>query len=208
MAEVEARLEETTLIGRCQQGDLAAFDELVSIHASRVFNLAYRMLGSQQDAEDAAQEAFLRAFSALRQFRRGATFSTWLYRITVNTCLDELKRRKRRPQPFTSVYGEFEEESENQQAAASPTPFDQQDPEELLTRRLEQEQVQRALAILPTNHRAVVVMCDIEGLSYEEAAAALKTGLGTVKSRLHRARQRLKELLTRERGMARMKDEG
>ena len=199
MADVEARLEEAALIARCQRGDAAAFDALVRTHAHRVFNLAYRMLGSQQDAEDAAQEAFLRALSAIRRFRRGAAFSTWLHRITFNICLDELKHRRNRPQPFTSLFtGQGE-------AHANPCPgFPElasagQDPEEIVVRRAAQKEVQQALAALPADHRALVVMCDVEGFSYQEAAAALNTRVGTVKSRLHRARQRLRQLLAPQR---------
>ncbi|NIM04566.1 MAG: sigma-70 family RNA polymerase sigma factor [Armatimonadetes bacterium] len=194
MADVEARLDEAALIIRCCEGDAGAFDLLVGAHASRVFNLAYRMLGSQQDAEDAAQEAFLRAFSALKKFRQGAKFSTWIHRITVNVCLDELKRRRSRPQPLTSLYGEREGNPSNpaELSAANPAATD---PAEIVTRQAEQQEVQRALASLPPHQRAVVAMCDIEGLTYEEAAAALNVGVGTIKSRLHRAREKLRQLL-------------
>jgi len=194
MADIEARLDEAALIARGQRGDLAAFDRLVNLHAARVFNLAYRMLGSRQDAEDAAQEAFLRAFSGLPKFRRGAAFSTWIHRITVNICLDELKRRRNRPQPISSLYGARDGDA--------PDPMDclsaqknSEDPAEIVARRAEHEEVEKALASLPAQQRAVAVMCDMEGLTYEEAAAALNTGIGTIKSRLHRARQRLRQLL-------------
>jgi RNA polymerase sigma-70 factor (ECF subfamily) len=194
MADVEARLDEAALIDRCRKGDSAAFDCLVSAHAPRVFNLAYRMLGSRQDAEDAAQEAFLRAYSSLGKFRQGAKFSTWLHRITVNVCLDELKRRGSRPQPFSSL------QDEQRGNPAEPTEIlcpagSGQDPAEIAVRRAEQEEIEQALFSLPAHQRAVVVMCDIEGLTYEEAAEALNTGVGTVKSRLHRARERLRQLL-------------
>ncbi len=194
MVDAEARLEEAALIARCQQGDARAFDTLVNLHAPRVFNLAYRILGSRTDAEDAAQEAFLRAFSALGRFRQGAAFSTWLHRITLNICLDELKRRRARPQPITSLPPPGADDDPNLEELASVGSA-QEDPQEILQRRAAQAEVEQALASLPPDQKALVVMCDVEGFSYEEAAAALNTGLGTVKSRLHRARRRLRQLL-------------
>ena len=192
MADAEARLDEAALIARCQGGDAAAFDLLVNLHASRVYNLAYRMLGCQQDAEDAAQEAFLRAFTAMRKFRHGASFSTWIYRITVNVCLDEIKRRRGRPQPVSTLYPESADARSDltEQLSAGG-----EDPAEIAEQRARRREVEQALAALPAHQRAVAVMCDVEGLTYEEAAAALNTGVGTVKSRLHRARQRLRQLL-------------
>jgi RNA polymerase sigma-70 factor, ECF subfamily len=194
MADVKARLQEADLISRCQRGDLAAFDRLVNLHADRVFNLTYRMLACRADAEDAAQEAFLRAYTGLRRFRRGAAFSTWLYRIAINVCLDELKRRHNRPQPFTALQHEDDIAGAGLEELAATTAAD--DPVEIVSAHAEKAAVEQALADLPDDQRAVVVMCDLEELTYEEAAVALSTNVGTIKSRLHRARHRLRELLS------------
>jgi len=195
MAEVDIRRSEVDLIVRSQHGDLSAFDSLVNIHASRVFNIAYRMLGSRQDAEDAAQDAFLKAFSAIKKFRKGSTFSTWLYRITTNVCLDELKRRPRRPRPISSLTNSEKGEDSEDFIDKITAPAQGQDPSDIVVERAAQQKVEAALANLPDQQRAVIVMCDIEELSYEEAAKALDVSVGTIKSRLHRARQRLKQLL-------------
>ena len=193
MADVRVESQEAELILRCQQGDVTAFDLLIAAHASRVYNVAYRMLGCQQDAEDAAQEAFLRAFGSIGKFRRGSTFATWLYRITTNVCLDELKRRPNRPQAFAGLVGDADATGDFEDLLLSDA--SRQDPAQLIEQHACQQEVEQALATLPDHQRAVVVMCDVEGLSYEETATVLATEVGTVKSRLHRARQRLRQLL-------------
>jgi len=194
MVEIEVNQEEAALIRRCQQGDSAAFDLLIAAHANRVYNLSYRLLGSAADAEDASQEAFVRAFSSLRRFRGQAAFSTWLHRIALNVCRDELKRRRRRPLPFASLQGE------NDDSPSEPEDFllggdAAADPQALLEKNLRKEQVQAALNALPEYYRLAVVLCDMEGRTYEEAAEILNTNVGTVKSRLHRARQSLQQIL-------------
>jgi RNA polymerase sigma-70 factor, ECF subfamily len=196
MTGVEARIDETALIARCQKGDLTAFDTLINANASRIYSLTYRMLGTEYDAEDAAQEAFLRAFSALSKFRRGATFSTWLYRIAVNVCLDEIRHRRGRPQTFSSLL------TPDDATGADPSeesllsiPADDE-PSQIIDRQAQKQDIEKALAALPDQQRIVVILCDIDDLSYEEAAEALKMNVGTVKSRLHRARLRLRELLS------------
>lgn len=194
MLEAEVKLEEATLITRCQQGDAGAFDRLIAAHSGRVYNLAYRMLGSAPDAEDAAQEAFVRAFSSIKRFRGNASFATWLHRITVNVCLDELKRRRGRPQPLTSFINQNDDPAQEKEDYLLGN-SSAADPQVVFEQRLKQKEVQTALNALPELHRAVVVLCDMEGCSYEEAAAALNTNTGTIKSRLHRARQSLRQIL-------------
>jgi RNA polymerase sigma-70 factor (ECF subfamily) len=159
------------------------------------------MLGSAPDAEDAAQEAFVRAFSSIKRFQGKASFATWLHRIAVNVCLDELKRRRGRPQPLSSLI------SQNDDAGQEREDFllgdsSASDPQVVLEQRIKQKEVQAALNALPELHRAVVVLCDMEGCSYEEAAAALNTNTGTIKSRLHRARQTLRQILAPSRELS------
>jgi RNA polymerase sigma-70 factor (ECF subfamily) len=178
---------ETALIERCQQGDAAAFDALVQQYSSWVYNLAYRLTGNPDDAEDVAQEAFVRVFKAIRRYRRSAAFSTWLYRVVTNVCLDELKRRGRRPVPM-SQSGDADSDPPE---AADPMA----DPAEIAERRERQAVIQRAIASLPRQQRAVLVLCDVQGMSYEEAAEVLGAKVGTVKSRLNRARLALKARL-------------
>jgi RNA polymerase sigma-70 factor (ECF subfamily) len=181
--------DELTLVERCRSGDAAAFDSLVAKYASQVYNLAYRMVGDPDDADDVAQEVFLRVHRAIKSFRGSSSFTTWIYRVATNVCLDELKRRKRRPA--------LAEWSEQEEAAVDPSPAGLGDPEATALRRERQDLVQRAIRSLPEAQRAVLVLYDLQGLSYDEIAEALGASLGTVKSRLNRARVALKSKLAR-----------
>ncbi len=183
-------ISDEQLVMRAKRGDTDAFGELVARYEHRIFNLAYRMMGDPEDGADMAQEAFLRAFKALRGFRGDASFSTWLYRVASNVCLDELRRRGRRGEvsldaPLTTEQGQLRREVPD--TAAGPA--------EVVERREAEALVHRALGLLPDDHRLVVLLRDIEGLSYGELAEALGCPVGTVKSRLNRARAKLRELL-------------
>lgn len=178
---------ENLLVERCQQGDTVAFDQLVERHGEWVYNLAYRMVGDRDEAYDMAQEAFVRAFRAIKRFRRGSSFSTWLYRVTTNACLDEIKRRRRRPAPASSLLDAD---------GSSPDPPDPSPQVEDHVASLERrEVVRRAIAALPLHHRLPLVLYELQGCSYEEIAAITGANVGTVKSRLNRARLALKEAL-------------
>jgi RNA polymerase sigma-70 factor (ECF subfamily) len=150
--------------------------------------VAYRTLGSPDEAEDATQEAFLSAFRALGEYR-GGSFKGWLLRIVVNACYDQLRRRQRHP---TSSLEALVEEGEAR-TALPPDPGP--GPELAILRRETAEVIQQALSNLPWDHRLAVVLCDVHGLSYEEAAAALAVAVGTLKSRLSRARAHLRDEL-------------
>jgi RNA polymerase sigma-70 factor (ECF subfamily) len=181
---VEARALEAA-----QRGDVAAFNELVLAHQTAVYNVALRTLGSPEDAADATQEAFLSAFRAIREFR-GGSFKAWVLRIAVNACYDILRRRQRRPASSLELVLEGGE--------SDPGLADRQvGPERAALGVETAAQVQAALLLLPDEQRTLVVLCDVQGLSYEEAAEATGAALGTVKSRLSRARARLREELTR-----------
>lgn len=179
------------LVERARRGDVHAFEQLISQYERKVYNLAYRLTGSHEDASDVAQEAFIRAYSSLPEFRGDSSFATWLFRIVNNACLDELRKRKR--QRVTSLDETFtmEDGEVDRQLAIA----DEADgPEQALERVEIQRAVQESINSLDEEYRVVVVMRDIQGYSYNEIADALGINLGTVKSRLNRARNALKEM--------------
>jgi RNA polymerase sigma-70 factor, ECF subfamily len=183
-------MDEAALILDAQHGDLQAFNTLVLAYQQALYNTALRILGDDDQAADAVQEAFLSAFRALNSYR-GGSFRAWLLRTVTNACYDELRRKKRRPttplEPETSDGDEVESPSWLADPHASPD--DQFDQAEL------EHAIQHCLANLPADFRAVVVLADIQGLDYSEVAVAIRKPLGTIKSRLARARLRLRECL-------------
>ena len=176
------------LVERARAGDLPAFNQLVVCHQDALYSLSLRMLGSPQAAEDATQEAFLRAYRRLETFR-GGNFRSWLFSIVANVSRDELRRRKRRPQ-LSLDFGHDDPDR---------TDLDPPDPDPLPEARAEQSDLRRtleaALAELPDDWRELVLLVDVHGLAYEEAAVSTGIPIGTVKSRLSRARGRLRDLL-------------
>ena len=179
MGEEGARAPDP-LVARLQAGDVRAFEELVVTYQHRVFGVALRMLGSRAEAEEVAQEAFLRAFRSIRDFRGDARLSTWLYAIASRLCLTRLGASERR----TARPGD-------DALARVPDPGER--PGAALEREEAQAALHRAISELPDERRIVVVLRDLQGLSYEEIADALSLELGTVRSRLHRARMELKD---------------
>ena len=179
------REEELAVIRRVQKGDVNAFEALVSAYEKNVYNLALRMMGNAQDAEDMAQEAFLKAYNSLPGFRGDSKFSVWLYRIVSNVCLDQLRKKSKRPTVSLSMEDEDGEETQ------LDLPDTAQSPEELLEKKLTREAVRRGLAQLPEDARQILLLLEIQGLSYEEIGEALGLEPGTVKSRIFRARKRL-----------------
>lgn len=178
---------EAELVRRAQAGDTSSFDQLVEAHYSAVYSAAYRMLNDPSSASDATQTAFIRAFEALASFRGASAFGTWLYRIVMNVCLDEL--RKRRHQPVSLVPDDDEEDSLEER----DIPDDSDEPGLLAEQRERQGIVQEAISRLPEDYRAIIVLYDIRGFSYQEIGAMLDIPLGTVKSRLNRARNALRD---------------
>lgn len=185
-----AKSAEEVLVDRSKRGDVAAFEELISQYEKKVYNLAYRLTGNYDDASDVAQEAFLRAFSRIREFRGDSSFATWLFRIVSNACLDEL--RKRRRQRLTSLDEPMPTEEGDMQRQFADSG---DGPEQSLERQEIQRAVQESINSLDEEFRMVVILRDIQGHSYEEIAMILDLSLGTVKSRLNRARHALKEKL-------------
>jgi RNA polymerase sigma-70 factor (ECF subfamily) len=176
------------LVRLSRNGDLAAFDALVRRHETRALSLAYRMLGDLDAAHDAAQEAFVAAWRSLGKFQEQSTFSTWLYRILHNACLDSLRRRGRR--------GEVSLDEGNDEERAIPEPADPGlGPDGEAERGETRDLVHRALVRLSPHHRELLILFDIEGMSYEEICKVVGLPMGTVKSRLNRARHALRHQL-------------
>ncbi|MEX1247527.1 MAG: sigma-70 family RNA polymerase sigma factor [Anaerolineales bacterium] len=183
-------MDEQLVIQAAQQGDLDAFNRLVVSYQGLAFNVAYRLLGDDASAEDATQEAFISAYRSIHRFR-GGSFKAWLLRIVTNGCYDELRRRQRRPQTA------LEPDNPNGEGEADPrwVADPGEGPHELAERVQLNAAIQRCLNQLEAEFRAAVVLVDVQGMDYSEAAQALKRPLGTVKSRLARARARLQDCL-------------
>ncbi len=179
--------QESDLIARVLAGDAEAFEPLVKEHQTNVYRLALRLLGNEADAADAAQDAFLKAYTSLSSFRGESRFSVWLYRLTNNVCIDALRRRR----DALSL----ETEDDEGETTALPLPDERWSPETLAERAEDIRAVRSALDALPDDCREILTLREIGGLSYEELAAALHLELGTVRSRLNRARKRLADEL-------------
>jgi RNA polymerase sigma factor (sigma-70 family) len=180
--------EETELISAAQQGNVDAFNELVLVYQQRVYNVAYHIMADPAAAADAAQDAFVSAFQAISRFR-GGSFRSYLLRIVTNTCYDEMRRRKRRPTASFEDFGELDED-------ANPVLVNgHEGPEELAERQEMAEVIQAAIEMLPPDQRTTLVLSDVQGLAYEEIAEVTGASLGTVKSRLARARGKVRDYL-------------
>lgn len=185
---------EKILVSLAKRGDMASFEQLVLAHEKMVYNIALRMFANSEDAKDVSQEVFLKVYRNLQRFNERASFSTWVYRITVNACIDEMRRRKGKPGVS------LEQEMQNEEGAWALQVADEREtPEQALLRREKQREVLLALEKLSPEHKAVVILRDIRGLSYEEISELLEMPLGTVKSRICRARGQLKEEILKNR---------
>jgi RNA polymerase sigma-70 factor (ECF subfamily) len=182
-----AGLEDAHLIARAQQGDLDAFNHLVLLYQDKIFSLTRRILFDPALAEDITQNTFLAAYRHLSGFRNGS-FSSWLYRIAVNNCYTEMRKLKKRQ----TVPLEFDDSDDERPLAQADLPGSSPSPEREYERRELQHSIQRALDRLDADQRLVVSLVDIQGLDYQEAAEILGVALGTVKSRLARARGKLR----------------
>jgi RNA polymerase sigma-70 factor (ECF subfamily) len=181
--------DDQRLIAASRRGDAAAFGELVRRHQDRLYNTVYRLLDNADDALDVVQEAFLNAYQSLEGFKGDAQFFTWLYRIAVNTAISH--RRKQRP-------GLSLEGRNGLGGTEPPDTSDASRPEHALERREEEQRVQQALNRLSAEHRTVLILKDMEGQKYEAMAEILGVPIGTIRSRLHRARSELREILARD----------
>ena len=179
----DAKSADLELARRCQRGDMAAFEELYRAHASRLYSLALRMTGSEQDAEDLLQEAFLQAHRKLGGFRGESTLGTWLYRLTVNQCLDFLRGRHARMARSTGLFDESGPSEPVQEAPVVPAAISRMD-------------LERSIARLPDGCRAAFVLHDVEGFAHQEVASMLGVSEGTSKSQVHKARAKLRAMLS------------
>ena len=182
-------MDEPALIAAAKKGDLDSFNTLVLTYQHQVYNLAYRIMGDAASASDATQKAFISAWRHIGGFR-GGSFKAWLLRIVTNACYDELRRVKRRPaSSLESLY------VEDPTPDADLPPSQLESPEAFTQRRELNRAIQAGIAQLPPDQRIALVLSDVQGMSYEEIAEVTDTNLGTVKSRLSRARARLRDLL-------------
>lgn len=183
------------LVRRCQQTlpeDTRAFERIVALYKDRVFVMAYRLMGNRLDAEDQAQEVFLRVYRGIKDLDDPAAMTTWIYRITTNTCFDALNKQKRRPQT-TPLAPPNLEENEDSRYADTHTPG----PEEVAIQREIRACLEQTLAQLDTTGRAALILRDIEDRPYQEIAEILSIGMSAVKMRIHRARLAFQQLLDR-----------
>ncbi len=185
------RDEEKNIILKAQKGDIAAFEKLVSANEAFVYNLAMRTLGNEQDAQDAAQEVFIKVWTSLSSFRGESKLSVWLYRVTSNVCTDILRRRRN---DTISLFTENDEGGENQFDIPDTAPT----PQEALEKKERQSALAAALETLPEDYRKALLLRESGGMSYAEIASLLHTDLGTVKSRIFRARKKLCEILSED----------
>jgi RNA polymerase sigma-70 factor (ECF subfamily) len=183
-------MDEAALIQAAKQGDIDAFNRLVLAYQDLVYAQAYRMINEPEVAEDATQDAFISAYRNLKMYR-GGSFKAWLLRIVTNACYDELRRRQRRPTTPLEPLDQDEEEIESPSWLADPG----ESPEDAAERAELAEALQNCLQGLSPEFRAVVILVDVQGMDYQEASEAVGAALGTVKSRLARARLRMRDCL-------------
>jgi len=183
------REEENVLIAKIQDGDSASYEKLVLENQTKVYNLALRMVGNTEDAYDMSQEAFIKAYNSIALFRGESRFSVWLYRLTTNVCLDFLRSQGRKSHGSLTYNSEDDDEKELE------IPDDRFSPETLAEKKELREVVNRGLLTLPKDYRSILLLREIDGLTYEEIAEALSLEEGTVKSRIFRARKKLCSIL-------------
>lgn len=182
--------EELKLVRRCLSGEKEAIEEFVNLFQKPIYNLAYRLCGDRDDAEDIAQESLIRALENLGSFKGESSLYTWLYRITTNIFYDYTRKRKELPYEQFLYGNEKEDELREWEIPDEETSVEKE-----AERKDIQEIVQREISKIPSYYRTVLVLYDIEGFTYEEICEILRKPLGTVKSRLNRARQLLKQRL-------------
>jgi RNA polymerase sigma-70 factor (ECF subfamily) len=183
-------MDEVALIEAAKGGDLDSFNSLILTYQDLAYNVAYRIMGDGPSAEDATQDAFIKSYKSLKRFR-GGSFRSWLMRIVTNVCYDELRKRKRRPQVALEPYNADNEEIESPSWLKDPG----ESPEDRAARMELSGAIQDCLNGLSPDFRAVVVLVDIQGMDYGEASDMVNTPLGTIKSRLARARLKLRDCL-------------
>lgn len=183
---------DAVLVLRCQEDDIEAFDEIVARYKDGIYSYIWRMISNRDDVEDLAQEVFVKAFASIRSFRRESNLRTWLYRIATNLCVDKYRRRALEKKLVVPLEPQREDDEDPEPTQLPDSTYD---PQRVLERSELQVEVHKALTRLPDKLRAVVLLYDLEGMSYEEIAETTGCPIGTVKSRLFNARVRLRDLL-------------
>jgi RNA polymerase sigma-70 factor (ECF subfamily) len=191
-------LDEAALIQRCLAGDDTAFDQIVSRYKDMVYNLALRLLGKREEALDISQEVFFQVYRKLGSFRRDASLRTWIYRIVINRAKNSQRWWRRRESEMTAIAVEEAERDNPWVLSASLKTSEMDAPDEVLQRKELGEILHHAISALPFDQRTILLLKEIDGLSYEEISQTLNLALGTVKSRLARARKALRGKLDPE----------
>ncbi len=194
MAEL-VREDEVQLIARSQLGDVSAFNQLVLNYQQSTFGVIFRMLGDRDIAADVTQDVFIAAFRGIQSFRGGSSFRAWLMRIASNAACDYWRRTQRHPTESLDIDADDDDTHAASILNSAVAMGQEVNPEEYLLNRELQELIQRGLQQLPLDQRVAVVLCDIQGLSYEEIAATTQVTMGTVRSRIARGRARLRSYL-------------
>jgi len=182
-------MDEKTMVALAKAGDHRAFEEIVHLYEKKLYSIAYRFTGSEQDALDICQETFIRVYRFIGGFQETSGFSTWIYRICTNVCKDSVTRRQRRGETSLDLQDEEGEEFE------LPVSDDRYSPERVIEQQELRRDLQAGIDALSPNHREIVVLRDVEGLSYEKIGQVLGLEIGTVKSRLARGREQLRNFL-------------
>ncbi|WP_334300592.1 RNA polymerase sigma factor [Alkaliphilus flagellatus] len=183
-------LKEASLIEQSKAGDIDSFEQLIAAHQKKAFNIAYRILGNLEDANDVTQEALIKAYRGIRNFNGKSSFSTWLYTIVNNACIDFIRKNRKTNVTYLDREYETEEGSYKLQVYGN-----EETPEELFEKKEVQKLVHEAINKLSYEHRRIIVLRDIEQFSYQEISQILNCSEGTVKSRINRARSNLKILI-------------
>ncbi len=184
---------ERILIEKSQNGDLESFEELIEEYQLLAFNIAYRMTSNKEDANDMTQEALIKVFKSIKHFRFDSSFSTWLYRIVTNSCIDMIRKNSKIKTYSVDNTIETEEGSYQKEMVDN-----KELPDEVLERKEKREAVHKAIGKLPDKYRIIIILRDIRDLSYDEISEVTELPLGTVKSRISRARNTLKEILSND----------
>ena len=183
--------KEDILLKRVQKGDLKAFEKIVELYQDKVYGIVYHMLKNKEEAEDIAQEVFIKVYQNMNQFQGKSSFYTWIYRITVNLCFDTLKKDRK------MIYLDEKRKTENGEIMVE-IPSEEKCQEELYEERELQQKIRKCIDKLEPNQKLMIVLRDIQELSYEEISNVTNQKMGTVKSQINRARLKLKDLLEKD----------
>lgn len=184
---------ENALIKKSKAGDVESFENLIGSYQKRAYNIALRIMANDEDAKDMTQEALIRVFRSIKDFKEQASFSTWLYRIVTNVCLDEIRRRKNKNTISIDIGSELDTGDAKLEISC-----DRETPEIIYEKTEKRNTIMKAINDLNEEYKSVIVLRDIQGFSYEEISNMLECSIGTVKSRINRARNILKDKLRGE----------